>query len=576
MRRFLIAFISLAAVAASALLLPPASHAQTTIPRLDYRERTLANGLKIYSVEDHSSPTVAIQVWYHVGSKDDPQGRSGFAHLFEHLMFKSTKHMKSEMLDRLTEDVGGVNNAFTADDVTVYYETVPSNYLETLIWAEADRLSSLNVDDPNFKSERAVVQEEFRQSVLAPPYGKLDYLLTSQKSYTTHPYKRPTIGSIEDLDAATLADVRLFHDTFYRPSNATLIVAGDFDRTQLDAWVNKYFTPIQNPNTTLPRVTIKEPARTALRRYTEYGANVPLPAVEFTYLIPPKADADIYALRVAQAILAGGESSRLYRSLVYEQQLAQSAEGSADLREDTGLFVFKTTLASGKKPDDAERAMLAEISRMQNDPVTLAELNKAKNQLVTAQLRERETNNGKALALGDAVVIQGNANRVNTDINQLQSVTAADVQRVMRKYFTEANRVVINYLSETERTAQNDSDNPTPTNNRVPDTVGNPAQTPQQRKPIAINAGVLNGKAKDKPIPTYPDEAKKAGIYGTVAVKILVDEQGNVVAARAISGPPSLRKAAEEGALHTKFSPTLLAGKPVKVSGTISFNFKPK
>ncbi|MGI8655708.1 MAG: TonB family protein [Pyrinomonadaceae bacterium] len=612
MRRFLIAFISLAAFAASALLLPPASQAQTNIPRLDYRERTLANGLKIYSVEDHSSPTVAIQVWYHVGSKDDPPGRSGFAHLFEHLMFKSTKHMKSEMLDRLTEDVGGVNNAFTADDVTVYYETVPSNYLETLLWAEADRLATLNVDDPNwrccinlyiavsglkfdgsstiyghktlfmqqshpnFKSERAVVQEEFRQSVLAPPYGKLDYLLTSQKSYVTHPYKRPTIGSIEDLDAATLADVRLFHDTFYRPSNATLIVAGDFDRNQLDAWVNKYFTGIQNPNTTLPRVTIKEPARTALHRYTEYGANVPLPAVEFTYLIPPKADADIYALRVAQSILAGGESSRLYRSLVYEQQLAQSAEGSADLREDAGLFVFKTTLASGKKPDDAERAMLAEISRMQNEPVTLAELNKAKNQLVTTQLRERETNNGKALALGDAVVIQGNANRVNTDINQLQSVTAADVQRVMRKYFTEANRVVINYLSETERTAQNDSDNPTPTNNRVPDTVGNPAQTPQQRKPIVINAGVLNGKAKDKPIPTYPDEAKKAGIYGTVAVKILVDEQGNVVAARAISGPPSLRKAAEEGALHTKFSPTLLAGKPVKVSGTISFNFKPK
>jgi zinc protease len=180
MRRFLIAFISLAAVAASGVLLPPISRAQTNVPRLDYHERTLANGLKIYSVEDHSSPTVAIQMWYHVGSKDDPQGRSGFAHLFEHLMFKSTKHMKSEMLDRLTEDVGGVNNAFTTDDVTVYYETVPSNYLETLIWAEADRLSSLNVDDPNFKSERAVVQEEFRQSVLAPPYGKLDYLLTSQ------------------------------------------------------------------------------------------------------------------------------------------------------------------------------------------------------------------------------------------------------------------------------------------------------------------------------------------------------------------------------------------------------------
>lgn len=571
MRRFLIAFISLAAVAASALLLPPASHAQANIPRLDYRERTLANGLKIYSVEDHSSPTVAIQVWYHVGSKDDPPGRSGFAHLFEHLMFKSTKHMKSEMLDRLTEDVGGVNNAFTADDVTVYYETVPSNYLETLLWAEADRLSSLNVDDPNFKSERAVVQEEFRQSVLAPPYGKLDYLLTSQKSYVTHPYKRPTIGSIEDLDAATLADVRLFHDTFYRPSNATLIVAGDFDRNQLDAWVNKYFTGIQNPNTTLPRVTIKEPARTALHRYTEYGANVPLPAVEFTYLIPPKADADIYALRVAQSILAGGESSRLYRSLVYEQQLAQSAEGSADLREDAGLFVFKTTLASGKKPDDAERAMLAEISRMQNEPVTLAELNKAKNQLVTTQLRERETNNGKALALGDAVVIQGNANRVNTDINQLQSVTAADVQRVMRKYFTDTNRVVINYLPEAMKTAENGANSSLQTANEETNGQLRTSQSIDDSK--VVRGGVLNGRLISRPVLKYPKAARKARITGNVTVQIIVDEQGKVIRSAAISGPEELRPAAETAAKEAQFSPTLLGGAPVKVSGTITFNF---
>ncbi len=571
MRRFLIAFISLAAFAASAVLLPPISRAQTNVPRLDYRERTLANGLKIYSIEDHSSPTVAIQVWYHVGSKDDPQGRSGFAHLFEHLMFKSTKHMKSEMLDRLTEDVGGVNNAFTADDVTVYYETVPSNYLETLIWAEADRLAALNVDDPNFKSERAVVQEEFRQSVLAPPYGKLDYLLTSQKSYTTHPYKRPTIGSIEDLDAATLSDVRLFHDTFYRPSNATLIVAGDFDRNQLDAWVNKYFTGIQNPNASLPRVTIKEPSRTAMHRYTEYGANVPLPAVEFTYLIPPKADADIYALRVAQAVLASGESSRLYRSLVYEQQLAQSAEGSADLREDTGLFVFKTTLASGKKPDDGERAMLAEISRMQNEPVTIAELNKAKNQLVTAQLRERETNNGKALALGDAVVIQGNANRVNTDINQLQSVTATDIQRVMRKYFTEANRVVINYLPEAMKTAENGANSSLQTASEETNGQLRTSQSIDDSK--VVRGGVLNGRLISRPVLKYPKAARKARITGNVTVQIIVDEQGKVVRSTAISGPEELRPAAETAAKEARFSPTLLGGAPVKVSGTITFNF---
>src|SRR5688572_21077640 len=161
------------------------SLAQTRMPQLKFSDRTLANGLRVLSVSDRSSPTVAIQVWYHVGSKDDPQKRSGFAHLFEHIMFKSTKNMKSEMMDRLTEDVGGFNNAFTSDDVTVYFEVVPSNYLETLIWAEADRLSGLNVDDANFKSERDVVKEEYRQGVLAPPYGRFFYLLQA-KSFAEH------------------------------------------------------------------------------------------------------------------------------------------------------------------------------------------------------------------------------------------------------------------------------------------------------------------------------------------------------------------------------------------------------
>ena len=210
------------------------------MPRMNYRERTLANGLRVLSVMDKSSPTVAINVWYHVGSKDDPDQRSGFAHLFEHIMFKATKNMKDEMMDRLTEDVGGNNNAFTADDMTVYFETVPSNYLETLLWAEADRLSGLKIVDESFKSERAVVEEEYRQSILAPPYGRFSVART-QHSYSAHPYKRPGIGNIEELEAASIENVIKFHETYYRPDNATLIVVGDFDPKQFDAWVDKYF-----------------------------------------------------------------------------------------------------------------------------------------------------------------------------------------------------------------------------------------------------------------------------------------------------------------------------------------------
>lgn len=415
------------------------------MPKISYRERTLANGLKVYTLEDHSSPTVSIQVWYHVGSKDDPESRSGFAHLFEHMMFKSTKNMKAEMMDRLTEDVGGFNNAFTADDVTVYFDVVPSNYLETLLWAEADRLGALNVDDPNFKSERDVVKEEYRQSYLSRPYGRLE-LLIQQKSFTRHPYKRPGIGNIEELDAATLADVKAFHQTFYRPDNATLIVAGDFDQKQLDGWIDKYFGRIQRPNTPLPRVTVKEPERVKEARYVEYGEHEPLPAVAISYLAPPQASEDAFALRVASALLASGESARLYQSLIYRQQLASQVDAEADFREDTGLFLLRATMASGKTAEQGEKALLAELKRLQTEAITAAELEKAKNQVITERLRARETSYGKAFALGEAAVLLGDANRVNSDNERLMAVTASDVQRVMKKYFTDTNRVVIHFL----------------------------------------------------------------------------------------------------------------------------------
>jgi zinc protease len=275
-----------------------------------------------------------------------------------------------------------------------------------------------------------------------------------EKSFAKHPYRRPGIGSIADLDAAAIADVRAFHSTFYRPDNATLIVVGDFDQKQLDTWVDKYFAGIPKPDKPLPRVTVKEPERTGEMRVVEFAPNVPLPAVAFSFLAPPKASEDSDALRIAESILSSGESSRLYRALVYEQQVAAQVSAGTDLREDVSLFQFFAIVAGGKKPDDAERALLAEIKKMQDAPVSAAELEKAKNQIITAQLRERETNNGKALALGDAAVLLGDPNRANTDIERLSKVTAADVQRVMKKYLTDTNRLVIYYLPESLRPAK--------------------------------------------------------------------------------------------------------------------------
>jgi zinc protease len=446
MKRFTLVLVTSACIALAAA----AAHAQVKMPQMKYRERTLPNGLRVLSVIDRSSPTVTINVWYHVGSKDDPDHRSGFAHLFEHIMFKSTKNMKAEMMDRLTEDVGGNNNATTQPDATIYFETIPANYLETLLWAEAERLASLTVDDENFKSERAVVEEEYRQGVLAPPNGRFFNAL-DRRSWNAHPYRRPGIGNIEDLDAATIEDVIKFHQTYYRPDNATLIVVGDFDQKQFDTWVDKYFAAIPKPTLPLPRVNVAEPPRTGEKRFMEYGPLVPQKGVAFTYLAPSAKSDDAAALRMASVILSQGRSSRLYQSLIYQQQLASSAGASADLREDAGMFTFTSLAANGKKPEDVEAALRAEIKKLQDAPVSAAELEKAKNQIVTGQLQQRETSLGKSQALGRAAVVLGDPNRVNTDLDKLQAVTAADIQRVAQKYLTDNNRYVIYYLPESER-----------------------------------------------------------------------------------------------------------------------------
>jgi zinc protease len=420
---------------------------QLRVPPLPIKERKLANGLTVVSVRDASSPTVAIHVWYNVGSKNDPEGRNGFAHLFEHIMFKSTKNMKSEMFDRLTEDVGGYNNASTSDDFTNYYEVVPSNHLETLLWAEADRMSNLTVDEANFKSERAVVEEEYRQSYLANPYGMFFYYLQTL-SFKQHPYRRTTIGTIEDLEAASLKDVQDFHRTFYRPDNATLIVVGDFEQAQLDAWVDKYFSKVTRPNASIPTVNIKEPARTKEERYTKTRPNVPFPAVAITWLAPRSDDPDMAALKVAEKILSGGESSRLYQSLVYKKQIAGEA-GFVNTRMTEGGFLALYAIAAGDaKPVALEKGLLDELALMQTKGVTAREVAKAKNQLVADAVRERENNAGKADAVEAAMIFEGSTQAVNRDIQRLQSVTPADVLRVMKKYFHANDRMVLYYLND--------------------------------------------------------------------------------------------------------------------------------
>jgi zinc protease len=314
-------------------------------------------------------------------------------------------------------------------------------------------MATLNVDDKNFRSEREVVKQEYLQRVEAEPYGRFGEEII-KKSFTDHPYKRPTIGNIPELNAATIDDVRAFHSTYYRPDNATLVVVGDFDPAQFDAWVDKYFGPIPKPTTPIPRVTIKEPSRKAEQRLTEYETAIPLPALAVTYLGPAARSEDALALELAQEILAGGDSSRLYQKLVYEKQLAQSVEFAADLREDVGLLIFQVILASGKSMAETQKALFGEIEKLAAEPVTAAELTKAKNRLLTARLHDRETSEGKAAALAEAAVILGDAERVNTELDRLQAVTAEDIQRVARANFTVKNRLILEDLPEAMKGAK--------------------------------------------------------------------------------------------------------------------------
>ena len=422
-----------------------ASPPTVTVPPLEFRERVLANGLRVVTLEDHTSPTVAVEVWYEVGGKNDPPGRSGFAHLFEHLMFKGTKYLEAEQLDRLTEDVGGMNNAATREDVTHYFEVVPSNHLERILWAEAERMANLEVADENFRSERAVVEEEYRTRVLASPYGRF-FESFAPRSYAVHPYKQGVIGNIGELEAASLDDVRDFHRAFYRPDNAILIVAGDFDPAQLDAWIDKYFAPIAKPATPIPQVTATEPPRTRDARYRETGPNVPLPAVALTWAGPSARSPDAAALDVAAALLGNGESSRLNQALVYRAQIAQEVSFSADLRADPGLLVAYAVAANGTSPDALLKALRSEIVRLAQKPVPEAELDKVKIQLLTQALDGRQTPMGKADALGEAIVYRGDPAYANRELDELMAVTASDVQRVLRKYVLDAKEVAIEYV----------------------------------------------------------------------------------------------------------------------------------
>jgi len=438
--RFGVAVI-LAAMFASRL---PAQEStlQVRPPKLEFTTHKLSNGLDVILLEDHAVPVINLQVWYHVGGKDEPPGHSGFAHLFEHLMFKGSAHVGPEEHSRIIESVGGFDNASTYDDYTNFFETFPSNYLERVLWLEADRMGSLNVDEANFKAEREVVKEELRVRVENQPYGYLEQDLRAA-AFTIHGYHHTAIGSKEDLDRATLEDVRNFFNTFYKPNNATLIIVGDFNSAEALAWSRKYFEGIPPSEKPIPRIDNPEPPQTQERVVKKSYTNTPLPAVVIGYKIPARYAPDAYPLDLASNILAGGESSRFYQALVYKEQIAVQSGGFGNFTEDPNLFWAYAIMNQGHTAEEGQKAVVAVLDGLKAEAVDAREFEKAKNQEISAFILGRDTDEEKAVALGAAAVIGKDPNLVNTELDRFLKVTPTDLQRVAKEYFVPDHATVL-------------------------------------------------------------------------------------------------------------------------------------
>lgn len=438
--RFSVVVLSATMMAAPLLAQEKASELRP--PKLNFKTHKLANGLQVILLEEHEVPVVNLQVWYHVGGKDEEPGHTGFAHLFEHLMFKGSAHVGVDEHSRIIEAIGGFDNASTNDDYTNYFETFPSNYLERVIWLEADRLGSLNVDEANFKSEREVVKEELRVRVENQPYGYLEQDLRAA-AFTVHGYHHTPIGSKEDLDRATLQEVRAFHDAYYKPNNATLIIVGDFNSSDALGWTRKYFDGIPASAKPIPRRDTPEPAQTEQRIVKKSYSNTPLPAVVIGYKVPARFSADAYPLDLASNILAAGESSRLYQMLVYKDQIAVQSAGFGNFTEDPNLFWAYAIMNQGHTAEEGQKAVVEVLDGLKSEPVDAKELEKAKNQEISGFILGRDTDEEKAVALGSAAVVGKNPDLVNTELENYLRMTAADLQRVAKEYFVPQRATVL-------------------------------------------------------------------------------------------------------------------------------------
>jgi zinc protease len=415
--------------------LTAASISGQATPRIQFEKYKLPNGLEVILHEDHSTPIVTVDTWYHVGSGDEQLGRTGFAHLFEHIMFMGSQHVPVGAFDQMLEAAGADNNGSTTEDRTNYYENLPSNALALALWLDADRMGFLlpTMDLAKLNLQRDVVKNERRQRVDNQPYGRADETILAALYPKSHPYSWPVIGSMADLSAASVDDVKNFFRTYYAPNNATLVIAGDFQPAAVKQLVVRYFGPIpRGPavkrRTTVPAVVVPHD------KFIVLEDKVQLPRLFYTWPTVKAFAKDDAALDILALVLANDKNSRLYKKLVYELQIAQNARASQESGRLDGKFQVDITPMPGQKVTDTDRVVQAELSNIIKNGISTRELQRAQNSYKASFLNRLASVLGKADQLNFYNYFVGTPDYVQQDAARYDRVTAADVQRVARTY----------------------------------------------------------------------------------------------------------------------------------------------
>lgn len=426
------------------LLTALVGNAQTT--NIDFEQYTLDNGLKVILHQDNTTPIVAVSIMYEVGGKDSFEGRTGFAHFFEHLLFEGSENLERGEIDDYVQAAGGALNANTSQDRTYYYEILPSNQLALGLWIESERLLHAKVLEVGIETQREVVKEERRQRYDNQPYGTVQYELF-RRAFKEHPYKDPNIGYMDDLNAAEEADFKKFYATYYVPNNAILSIAGDLDIDETKELVEKYFASIPRGEEP-PRVDIVEKPLVAEVRDTVFD-KVPLPGLIMGYRVPERTHPDFYAISMLNQVLSQGESSRLNKALVDEKELAVQAGSFPGFGQDPSVAIaFAITRPGTTDLRPVEAAFDEEVEKIQNELISDREFQKLRNQIEVNAISGYSSVAGIAESLADNEMFLGDANLINTETDRYMAVTKEDIQRVAKEYYTPSNRIVLYWLPE--------------------------------------------------------------------------------------------------------------------------------